>query len=174
MIELETERLRLRRQTPADAPFILALMNDPDWIRNIGDKGIRSVEQAEAHIRNVTIASYERHGYGFLLAERKEDGAPIGICGLAKRDFMDDADVGYALMPAYRGQGYAFEAAAGVLAYARSALGMTRVAAITAPDNETSARLLRKLGMREEGLIAFGETGEPVRLFAIALERDDA
>jgi len=167
LIVLETERLVLRRQTTADASFILTLMNDPDWIRNIGDKGIRSVADAEDYIRNVPLASYDRFGHGFYLMALKDGGAPIGICGLAKRDFMEDADIGYALMPAYRGKGYAYEASAGVLDYARSALGMNRVAAITAPDNEASANLLRKLGLREEGLIPFGNSEEQVRLFAI-------
>ncbi|MFC5470003.1 GNAT family N-acetyltransferase [Cohnella suwonensis] len=162
---LETERLALRRQTPDDAAFMLELMNDPDWIANIGDRGVRTVEDARDYIARVALASYERFGFGFYVVELKDGGVPIGICGLAKRDFMADADIGYAFLPAYRGQGYAFEAASGVMAYARSELGMDRIAALVSDGNEASEKLLAKLGLRDEGLIRFGDTDEMVRLY---------
>ncbi|MBO9597275.1 MAG: GNAT family N-acetyltransferase [Cohnella sp.] len=165
---LETERLVLRWQTPDDAGFILKLMTDPSWIRYIGDRNLKTVEDARDYIVRVALGSYERLGYGFYLVELKgehELRTAIGICGLAKRDFMEDPDVGYAFLPAYWGKGYAYEATAGVLRYARDELGIERIAAITTPDNEASIRLLAKLGMRDEGLISYGDTKEEVKLY---------
>ncbi|RKP44106.1 N-acetyltransferase [Cohnella endophytica] len=162
---VETERLILRRQTTEDAAFILELMNDPSWIQNIGDRGLRTVEDASNYIVRVALGSYERFGYGFYVAELKDGGVPIGICGLAKRDFLEDADIGYALLPAYWGKGYAYEAASAVMEYARSVLGLGRIVAFTSPGNEASAKLLTKLGMHDEGLIPYNNTDEMVRLF---------
>jgi len=166
VIVLETERLVLRRQTTADAAFMFELMTDPSWIQNIGDRGLKNVEDARDFIVRVALASYDRFGFGFFVVEQKDGGVPIGICGLAKRDFMDDIDIGYALLPAFWGKGYAYEAAAGVMRYARSELGLGRIVAVISPDNESSAKLLGKLGMRDEGLINFGDSEEKARLFA--------
>lgn len=169
MIVLETDRLVLRRLTSTDAPFIVELLNDPDWIRYIGDRGVHTLQQAADYIAAGPARMYASHGFGLYLTELKAGGDPIGICGLVKRAFLEDVDVGFAFLPRYRGEGYAFEAAAAVLRYAASALGLRRVVAITASDNERSARLLEKLGLRYEQMVAYPGEEEEVRLFACTL-----
>jgi RimJ/RimL family protein N-acetyltransferase len=110
---------------------------------------------------------YARVGFGLYLTELKEDGSPMGICGLVKRDFLDDVDIGFAFLPKYWGHGYAYEAASAVLAYGQRVLGLKRIVAITAPDNDRSARLLEKLGLRFERMIRYPDDGQEVRLFAV-------
>jgi ribosomal-protein-alanine N-acetyltransferase len=166
MIVLETARLILRRLTPADAPFILTLLNDPDWLRFIGDRGVRTLEQAADYIAAGPVQMYARYGFGLYLTELKAGAEPIGLCGLIKRDFLDDVDIGFAFLPRYRSAGYAFEAAAAVLDYARSALGLRRVVAIVDPANERSVRLLEKLGLRFERMVAYPGEELDLRLFA--------
>lgn len=166
MIVLETDRLALRRLVPADAPFVLELVNDPDWLRYIGDRGVRTLQQAVDYIEGGPAQMYARYGFGLYLVELKRSGEPIGMCGLLKREFLPDADIGFAFLPRYRGAGYAFEAAAGVLRYAAAELGLGRVAAIATQDNERSARLLEKLGLRYEGLVAYPDEAVELRLFA--------
>lgn len=166
MTVVETERLTLRRLEAGDAEFILGLLNDPSFLRFIGDKGVRTLDDARQYIANGPIASYERFGFGLYLTERSEDRAPIGICGLLKRDSLDDVDVGFAFLPRFWAKGYAFEAASAVLAYGRNVLGLRRIVAITSPDNESSIRLLEKLGMRFESMVRLSEDGSELRLFA--------
>lgn len=164
---LETSRLILRRQSPDDAGFVLELLNDPAWLRNIGDRGVRTVEGAAAHIRSGAMASYARYGFGLYLAELKEGGVPAGICGLIKRDGLDDVDLGFAFLPAFRGQGLAREAAAATLEYGMKTLALRRVVAITVVDNQPSIRLLEQLGMRFERMVRLPGDTEELRLFAI-------
>lgn len=166
MIVLETERLVLRRLSTHDAEFILGLLNEPSFLRYIGDRGVRTIEDARAYIAKGPIDSYDRHGFGLFLVSRKEDGAPIGMCGLLRRDALPDVDVGFAFRPAFWGQGYAFESAAAVLSYGREVLGLGRIVAITSPENEGSIRVLTKLGMRFEGMIRLADSEPEVRLFA--------
>jgi len=164
---LETERLILRHQTIDDAEFILELLNDPSWIRYIGDRGVRNVADARNYILQGPLNMYDRLGFGFYLTELKDGGIPIGICGLVKRDFLEDVDVGFAFLPKFWGKGYAFEAASAVMTYAKSVLGLNRIVAITSEDNHASAKLLEKLGLQFEGLIPFENTDEKVRLFGM-------
>jgi RimJ/RimL family protein N-acetyltransferase len=166
MIVVETDRLTLRRLDLADAEFILRLLNDPSFLRFIGDRGVRTLDDARKYISNGPMASYERFGFGLYVTERKEDRVPIGICGLLKRDSLKDVDVGFALLPQFWSKGYAFEAASAVMAYGRSVLGLGRIVAITSPDNEASIRLLEKLGMRFESMVRLSEDSSEVRLFA--------
>ena len=154
---LETERLVLRRVGVDDAEFILEVLNEPSFVENIGDRNVRTVEQARAYIADRFVGSYERHGFGMYLVEAKEDGAPLGICGLVKRDSLEDVDVGYAFVPRHWGKGYAVESASAVLEYARESLGIPRVVAITKPDNEASIRVLEKIGLRYERTVDLGE-----------------
>lgn len=169
MSVLETERLALRRLTPADAPFVLALLNDPDWLRYIGDRGVRTVEQAADYIAAGPARMYAHYGFGLYLTALKAGGEPIGLCGLVRRDFLEDVDIGFAFLPRYRGAGYAQEAAEAVLRYASAVLGLRRVVAIVDPTNDRSARLLEKLGLRFERMVTYpGEEAE-LRLFARAL-----
>jgi ribosomal-protein-alanine N-acetyltransferase len=167
--DLETGRLRLRRLSHADADFILELLNDPAFLRYIGDKGVRDRAGACRYIESGPLASYERHGFGLLCVELRDVGRPIGICGLLKRETLDDVDVGFAFLAAYRSQGYASEAAAAVLAHGRDAFGLRRIVAICSPDNEASIRLLSRLGFRHERRIRL-TPGEPeVELLALHL-----
>lgn len=164
---LETDRLILRHQTTQDAAFILELLNDPSWIQNIGDRGVRTLDDARKNIIEVPMKAYAQLGFGFYLTELKEGGIPLGICGLAKRDFMEDVDIGFAFLPRYWGKGYAYEAASAVMDYAKDVIGLKRIAAITAIDNQASAKLLEKLGLQFEGIIPYAGTDEEVRLYAV-------
>lgn len=163
---VETDRLILRRLSLDDAGFILVLLNEPSFLRFIGDKGVRTLEDARKYILTGPMASYERHGFGLYLALRKQDGASIGICGLLKRDSLPDVDVGFAFLPEFCSQGYAFEAASAVMAHGRGVLGLKRIVAVTAPDNHGSLRLLDKLGLRFERMVRLSEEGPEVKLFA--------
>lgn len=145
---LETERLLLRTMRPDDAPFYLALVNEPSWLEHIGDKGIRTVEQARANILSGPMLMQRRLGYSLYLIERKSDGERLGLCGLILRDTLPGTDIGYALPPRHWGQGYAYEAAAAVVDHARVTLGLQRLFGITNPANAASIALLQKLGLR--------------------------
>jgi [ribosomal protein S5]-alanine N-acetyltransferase len=165
----ETQRLVLRRLTLSDAPFILELLNDPDWLRFIGDKGVRTLDDARNYILTGPMASYAKHGFGLFLVESKEDDAPVGLCGLLKREVLDDVDVGYAFLPRHRGRGYALEAAGATLAFARESVGLTRVAAITNPENARSIRVLERLGLVFERMVRLSEGAPEIRFYARAL-----
>jgi len=168
---IETGRLLLRRLEVGDAPFIFELVNDPAWLRYIGDKGVRSLDDACDYIRNGPLDMYSRHGFGLYCVELRENGTPIGVCGLLKRDSLPDADIGFAFLPAFRSQGFARESAAATLAYARQTLSLERVLAIVSPDNQDSAKLLEKIGLRLERAVQLAEGGDTVNLFAIDFEQ---
>lgn len=162
---LETRRLILRRFAPGDAAFILELLNDPDWKRFIGDKNVRSIDDARGYILKGPVAMYERVGFGLYLAALK-DGTPIGMCGLIKREGLEDVDIGFAFLAQFRSNGYAHEAAAATLAYGREVLKLPRIVAITSTDNVGSTRLLEKLGMRFEKMVSLPDDPETLKLYA--------
>lgn len=162
---LETARLRLRRFTPDDAEFILGLLNEPSFIANIGDRGVRTVEQARQFLIDGHIASYERNGYGHYLVELKDGHTPIGMCGLINREAIQEIDIGFALLPAFWSKGYAFEAASAVMEYGRAQLGLKRIVAVVSPGNNGSIRVLEKLGLHYAGTIRLTEGGEAVEFF---------
>ena len=169
MIVLETERLTLRRlSADDDGPFVLELVNDPDWLRFIGDKGVRSLEDARTYILKGPVDMYERLGFGMYLTELKSDRTPIGICGLIKRDSLEDVDLGFAFLPTYRSRGYAYEAASAVVSYGQRAFSLKRLVAITSPDNEASARLLGKLGFVFKKPLALSGGADVVNLFSLS------
>lgn len=158
---LETPRLTLRRITLEDAPFLLALMNDPAFIKNVADRGLRTPEDAARYMTEKMFPSYEQFGFGINVAELKSDGRPVGTCGLFKRPAMEHVDIGYAFLREFWGQGFAHEAAAAVLAHGREVLGIPKIVAMTAPANESSIKLLGKLGLRFERMIQMdGYEGE--------------
>ncbi|EPD51380.1 hypothetical protein HMPREF1210_01978 [Paenisporosarcina sp. HGH0030] len=163
---VETERLILRHLNEDDAEFIVELMNEPDWIKYIGDRGIRTAEGAKEYIVEGPMTMYKEHGIGLYLIEMKENAIPIGICGLLHRDFLRDVDLGFAVLSKYWGKGYAYEAAEATLTYGAEDLGYRRIVGFTSLDNEKSANLLQKLGMKDEGTIKYASTSEDVRLFA--------
>lgn len=165
MSVLETDRLALRRLSADDAEFILELLNQPSFIKNIGDRGVRTNEDAARYIKNGPVASYERFGFGLYLVELKGTAIPIGICGLLKRETLPDVDVGFAFLPKFWSRGYAVESASAVLKYGRNVLGIGRIVAITAPANHGSIKVLEKIGLRFERLMKLSE-GEPaIKLF---------
>lgn len=164
---LETQRLFLRHFMPEDAPFILELLNDPGFIENIADRGVRTIPDAEGYILNGPAASYAKNGFGLYAVVLKATAQPIGMCGLIKRDTWDEVDVGYALLARFAGQGYATEAARGALGYGLGPLGLKRIVAVISPDNLASAHVLEKIGMKFEKVIPWVASGnEEVKLYA--------
>ena len=161
MTVLETERLILRHFNLDDAPFVLTLLNEPSFLQYIGDKKVRTLDDARQYITNGPRASYERHGFGLYRVELAGSNTPIGMCGLLKRDELPDPDIGFAFLPDYWNKGFAFEAATAVLTHAREQLKLHRVLAIVNPDNDASIKLLEKLGLRFERM-----NGE-VKLYAL-------
>ena len=167
MTVLETERLSLRKLTIEDAQFILTLLNEPSFIRYIGDKQVRNLEDAEAYILNGPVASYERNGFGLYLVELRESYTPVGMCGFLKREELPDPDIGFAFLPEFWRKGFAFEAAAALLQDARARLKLQRILAITSLDNEASIKLLERLGFRFERVTQLAADREQVKLFAM-------
>jgi RimJ/RimL family protein N-acetyltransferase len=163
---LETERLLLHRLAPNDSAFILELLNEPSFLENIGDRGVRTLADACRYILNGPIASYRKLGFGLYLVTLKDSGLPIGICGLLKRDSLDHPDIGFAFLQRYWSQGYAHESAAAVLHYGWTTLRLERIVAITKPHNQASTALLEKLGLRFEKNIVLPDHGCENRLFA--------
>ena len=170
MMSLETDRLRLSRLSVDDAEFILRLLNEPSFIQNIGDRAVRTIEDARAYILKGPIASYEKFGFGLMLVELKESGAPIGICGLLKREVFDDVDIGYALLPEFWSQGYALESASAVMSYAWEKLGSKRVLAVVNADNESSIRLLGKMGFQYEKMVRLSDDAPEIKLFSATIQ----
>jgi RimJ/RimL family protein N-acetyltransferase len=153
-----------------DADFIVRLLNEPSFIQHIGDRGVRTIADAHAYLLQGPIASYEKFGFGLWLIERKIDAAPIGICGLLKRDVLEDVDIGYALIPEFCSQGYAMESAVGVMTYAWESLGLKRVVAVTNANNQSSIRLLGKIGFQYERMVRLAEGAPEIKLFAVHAE----
>jgi RimJ/RimL family protein N-acetyltransferase len=166
-IVIETNRLVLRQLELRDAGFILELLNEDAFLRHIGDKGVRNLADAREYIDKGPIDSYERHGFG-LYAACLRDATPVGICGLVKRDGLDDVDIGFAFLSRYCSKGYAVESASAVLAHARQELRLQRVVAITAPDNFGSIAVLEKIGLRFERMVRLSGQGPEVKLFGPA------
>ena len=166
MTPLHSERLVMRPFTEDDAALILALVNDADWLRFIGDKNVQDLDDARRYLREGPLAMYRRHGFGLCRVEQRSDGAALGMCGLLQRETLADVDVGFALLPAGRGQGYAREAAAAMLAHGFGTLGQARIVAITDPANDASARVLEAVGMRFERVVQLEPGAKTLRLYA--------
>jgi RimJ/RimL family protein N-acetyltransferase len=164
---IETPRLLLRRLTLDDAEFIFGLVNQPSFLEFIGDKGVRTLDDARESLLNGPIASYEAHGFGLYLTSLKQDGTPIGMCGLVKRDALQDVDVGFAFLPEHWSKGYALESAAAVLEQGKNAFGLRRIVGIARPDNRGSIRVLEKLGMTFEGRVQILPEGPEDVLYGI-------
>lgn len=163
MTVLETQRLSLHKFTVNDAQFILKLLNEPSFLRYIGDKQVRNLEDARQYILNGPVASYDRNGFGLYLVELKESYTPIGMCGFLKREELPDPDIGFAFLPEFWSKGFAFEAAAALLHDARERF--QRILAITSLDNDASIKLLQRLGLRFERVVQLSADSEQVRLF---------
>lgn len=168
MTPLLTDRLLIRLFTLDDAPFILRLLNEPSFIENIADKGVRTLDQARDYLAQGPLASYTARGHGLWMVELRETGAPMGMCGLIKRDTLPEVDLGYAFVPEFWGQGYAREAAKACLAYGRQVLGLQSMLAIVSPGNAPSIRLLETLAFRPTGTMEV-RPGDEVCVYRIDL-----
>lgn len=163
----QTGRLRVRWLNADDSAFIFSLVNQPSWIQYIGDKGVKTPQDALRYIENGPVAMYKRVGFGLYLVELATTGEPIGICGLIKREGLDDVDLGFAFLPPFWRKGYAFESATAVLCYGTKVLGLRRIVAILSQDNHRSSKLLEKLGFSFEGMVRLRPDDEELRLYAI-------
>lgn len=164
----ESERLVLRRAQPEDARFMLRLLNQHSWIRGIGDRGVRTLADAERYIDARMLEPFRKLGYGMNVVVLKATGAPIGLCGLVKRDTLAYPDLGFALLDDYGGQGFAQEAAQAVMVHARNVLRIPQLLAITTRGNERSGKLLGKLGFVLEPVPHRTPEGEELRLYRTA------
>jgi RimJ/RimL family protein N-acetyltransferase len=169
MQTLTTERLSIRPFTLDDTPFILEQLNEPSFIQNIGDRNVRTLEDACAYLTNGPIGSYAKNGFGLCLVTLKETGEAIGMCGLIKREALDDVDIGYAFLPRFWSKGYAVEAAQAVKQFAKETLGLKRLVAIVDPANTSSIRVLEKIGMRYEKIVKLSTDDIDLKLFAVEL-----
>ena len=167
MTVLQTARLSLERITTDDAEFILALLNEPSFVQFIGDRGVRTIDDACRYIREGPVASYARYGFGLYLVRLRDGGAPIGICGLLKRETLDDVDIGFALSPRFWGKGYARESAAAVMALGWEAFGLSRLVAIVSSENRASIAVLEALGLRFEEVRRLAPHDKEIQLFGI-------
>lgn len=175
MFLLETERLTLRHLSPeTDAEFILRLLNEPSFLQYIGDKKVRTLDDARDYIRNGPMKSYEENCFGLYRVGLKENGRAIGICGLIKRDTLADPDIGFAFLPEYWDKGYAHESAAETMRHAREVLRLNRILAITSPDNESSGKLLGKIGLHFQRKIRLSDDADEVKLFSTDPEPSSA
>ena len=162
-ILLQTENLIIRKLSVEDASFIFELVNMPSWLQYIGDRGVKTLRDAELYIINGPMTSYEKFGFGLYLVALKDTLEPVGMCGLLKRDTLDYPDIGFAFLQKFNGRGYAFESATEVLAYGKNVLGLTRIMAITTKDNASSIKLLGRLGFELENHITINN--EELNLF---------
>jgi ribosomal-protein-alanine N-acetyltransferase len=171
-IKIETTRLRLRKFTLNDAPFVLGLLNDPSFINNIADRNIRSLEETYGYIQSKILSSYDKNEFGLLLVELKNDHTPIGMCGLIRRDTLDDVDIGFAFLPAYWSKGYAIESALCVKNLAKDLYQLKRLVGITKKKNIASIKTLEKLGMKFEKTLRLPGESVDVELYGMNLLTD--
>ena len=163
---IQTRRMYLRELDLGDDAFILELLNEAGFLRYIGDKGVRTLDDAREYLLKGPMDSYARNGFG-LYAACLHQGTPIGICGLVKRVGLDDPDVGFAFLSRYWAKGYAVESAAAVLAHARRVLKLDRILAITSPDNASSIAVLEKIGLKFERMMRLVPDGPEIKLFSV-------
>jgi RimJ/RimL family protein N-acetyltransferase len=170
MTEIKTDRLVLREFVIDDAEFIIELLNQPSFIRFIGDKQVRTVDDAKNYLRTGPIESYNQYGFGLYLVELKESKVAIGMCGVLKRESLPNPDLGFAFLPEYWSKGYAFESASAVLDQARNVFKLTQVLAITTPNNDASIKLLERLGFQFERLMKLSTDSDEVKLFSLIFD----
>lgn len=166
---IETPRLALRKFTPNDNEFIYRLLNSPGWLKNVGTRNINTTLDARNYITEILMPAYEKFGFGLCLMELKEGSLPVGMCGLIKRDDLDDVDLGFALLPEHEKKGYTIEASLAVLHYAKETLKLSRIAAITIPANTGSINVLKKCGMEFEKMIKLPGGDAELMLFSLTI-----
>lgn len=161
----ESKNLTLSKLEQGDAPFVLRLVNEPSWLRYIGDRGVRDIDDAKKYIVDGPQASYQTHGFGLYVVRLKTTGIAIGMCGLLQREYLDAPDIGFALLPEFSGQGYALEAAMATMEYGKNTLNISQIVAITDHDNHRSIKLLQKLGLRYKMMVDINKAGKAAKLF---------
>ena len=164
-IIVETERLRLREFAFDDTDFIITLLNSPGWIEFIGDRNVKTTEQAKTYLENGPMKIYENHGFGLWMVELKNDKTPIGMCGILKRDTLDFPDLGFCLLPEFSGKGFAYESANATMTVARETYNLDTICAITLANNTPSIKLLEQLGLQFISTIQFPDDGEELMLY---------
>jgi len=164
---LSTLRLNIRKLNNDDAGFILKLLNEPAFLRFIGDRHVRNLEDALDYLKKGPFTSYEQHGFGLWLVQLKSSAESLGICGLIKRDTLPDVDIGYAFLERYWSNGFASEATASVKGYALQVIGLPRLLAITDQENAASIRVLEKIGFRFERLVRLSADEPELNLFTV-------
>lgn len=162
---IRAERISLFHLNIEDSPILLALLNEPSFIANIGDRGVRTIAQAEQYLVNGPLASYQSHGYGLYRVERNLDGTTLGLCGLVRRDYLPSPDLGYAFFPEFAGQGYATEAARAVYLYGKTILKLPQIVGIVQSNNLASTRVLQKVGMHKHGIVEVPTTKEELDFY---------
>ncbi len=167
METIESDRILLRPLTLEDGEFILELLNTDGFIKYIGDRNVRTIEQAKTYILNGPLKSYETNGFGLSLAELKTDRTRVGMCGLLKRDYLDQADIGFAFLPRYTGKGYAYEIVKEIVRFGLQELRMEKILAIVLPENFSSVKLLEKAGFGYEKKFISPDTNEELSLYSI-------
>lgn len=165
----ETDRLKLREFTKDDAPFLLELLNTPEWLKYIGDRNVYTLDDAKTYAANRLITSYHRFGFGLYMVELKEGGIPIGMCGLIRREALEDVDLGFAFLQKYTGQGYAKEASEAAMGVARKKVKSKKLVAVTMVDNSSSINLLKKLGFNFEKTVNFPGEDQTLMLYSVSL-----
>ena len=166
MNHIETKRLVLSEFFLDDAPFILEMLNDPAWLQFIGDRGVKTLEDAQDYIVNKLQKGFKEQGFGMMIVKLKNDETPIGTCGLLKREYLDDMDIGFAFLPNFRGKGYAFEAVSATMSYGKENLGIKHILAFTDADNSASIQLIEKLGLEFERLMTdFPDDDAEIQLY---------
>ena len=163
---LETDRLRLREFNLGDTEFIIKLLNSPGWLQFIGNRNVETVQQAKNYLENGPMKSYSENGYGLSLVEKKDEKKAIGMCGIIKRENLDDPDIGFAFLPDFAGNGFAYEIADATMVYAKDELNISKIAAITVADNVKSIRLLEKIGLRFIKIFSFPDSKEELLLYS--------
>jgi len=171
-IILQTKRLLLRELNLNDSPFIVKLLNSPSWLKYIGDRGVKSEEDAKVYLQNGPLLSYEKHGFGLYLVELLSSKVPIGMCGILKRDSLEHPDLGFAFLSEYTGQGYAFEIANATVSYAKDKIGISTLFAITLPHNRSSIRLLEKIGMKYIDIVKSPDGKDDLNLYRLELKEE--
>ncbi len=167
----ETERLFLRPSTLQDAPFVLKLLNTPKWLKNIGDRNVKSIADAEQYIKDKMLPQLERLGFGNYFVIRKSDGVTIGSCGLYDRDGLEGVDIGFAFLPEYEGKGYGYESAAKIKEAAFNEFGITKIGAITIRENIASQKLIEKLGLTFQKMVNLPDDEEELMYYSINREQ---
>jgi RimJ/RimL family protein N-acetyltransferase len=138
----DTARLTLTPLTLNHDAFIITLLNSPGWLRFIGDRKVKTADDAKAYITKIVNSTQ----FKYWVAKLKDTGEPIGVITLIERDYLPHPDIGFAFLPAYAKMGYAFEGADAVMHGLALAMGLSRLLAITLRDNVGSIGLLKKLG----------------------------